>query len=295
MSFKISRNYEIADNVDLNNIEIDTPIPVTDLDRLPRVVTVVDIYEDQVRGWYFDIIKESLIDNPHAGFVILMICISFFEHHAHFCVSPKDLNGGSSVLFKKGFNVFAKWRNDNLSISKSVDEDIIPEVIYGLRNSLFHVARIGIGVELNISFSESIRLLKVNPKTIQKREIVTKNILVLEKLEINPIKLFEELLNYFTNFFLNEVRNKDNAQKIFIDGWNRKMNEEIIINNQTLVQQYPTGYNHPDLENPLTSSGGTIQPSSNIQIPSPKHNQASLGYVDEIFDNLDFSTPEDEE
>src|SRR2546426_557293 len=67
----------------------------------PTVEDYIDVYEDQIKGWYLDVARQMHSDE-HAGFAALQIVFSYFEGHAVF-YRGEDSKGRSRLFFKEAF------------------------------------------------------------------------------------------------------------------------------------------------------------------------------------------------
>ena len=64
----------------------------------PTLGDYIDVYEDQIKGWYLDIARKMHSDE-HAGFAALQIVFSYFEGHAVF-YRGEDSKGKSRSFFE---------------------------------------------------------------------------------------------------------------------------------------------------------------------------------------------------
>lgn len=67
----------------------------------PTLEDCIDVYEDQIKGWYLDYAKQMHRDE-HAGFAALQIAFSYFEGHAIF-YKGEDSRGQSKLFFRDAF------------------------------------------------------------------------------------------------------------------------------------------------------------------------------------------------
>lgn len=67
----------------------------------PTFEDYIDVYEDQIDGWYLSYAKQMHSDE-HAGFAALQIAFSYFEGHAVF-YKGEDSKSQSKSFFKNGF------------------------------------------------------------------------------------------------------------------------------------------------------------------------------------------------
>jgi len=66
----------------------------------PKLEDYIDVYEDQVQGWFLDFAKQ-MHSNEHAGFAALQIVFSYFEAHS-VNITGEDSRGKSESFFKRG-------------------------------------------------------------------------------------------------------------------------------------------------------------------------------------------------
>jgi hypothetical protein len=93
----------------------------------------VSIYEDQIRGWFFE--QARLVDQAsiHGGLVILLVVLSYVETHAIFH-KGEDSDHQSKPFFGDGFKEIFP-----LSGADSTGKDEIVDKLYTeLRCGLFH-------------------------------------------------------------------------------------------------------------------------------------------------------------
>ena len=104
MKHYLSRNYTI-DHLDFDDLE-----------------SCVSIYEDQIRGWFFE--QARLVDQAsiHGGLVILLVVLSYVEARAIF-YKGEDSEGRSKPFFRFGFKeIFPISGADSAERDKIIDE-----------------------------------------------------------------------------------------------------------------------------------------------------------------------------
>lgn len=67
----------------------------------PTIEDYIDVYEDQINGWYLAYARRMHTDQ-HAGFAALQLVFSYFEGHAIF-YKGENSNRRSREFFKDGF------------------------------------------------------------------------------------------------------------------------------------------------------------------------------------------------
>lgn len=124
---------------------------------------LISIYEDQVRGWFFD--QASLLEkiSDHAGMVTLLVVLSYVEAHAIF-YKGKDSNNQSQKFFRDAFKRIFQISGEE---SKARD-DAIDQVYSELRCGLFHTGMTRSKVLISNSHNTSVTLenslIFVNPR-----------------------------------------------------------------------------------------------------------------------------------
>lgn len=116
--------------------------------------TAISIYEDQIRGWFFD--QARILDkaSDHAGFVTLLVVLSYIEGHAIF-FKGADSKNRSRNFFRHAFStVFG------LSGAPSNErDDAIDELYDQMRNGLFHTGMTRGKVKLSYQYQTSVNLI----------------------------------------------------------------------------------------------------------------------------------------
>ncbi len=145
------------------------------------------IYEDRVKTWFLDIANE-LKSNNEAGFVILMICLSYVEGIVQF------KSGKSSQRVSK--KLFVNYIKKLFNVHKTVAEAIYEDARCGLFHDGMSRKRIAISGELR-----SPIMIDINGKTIG----------------INP-HLFLDKINQDFNKYIKSLKNnkklRDNFRKV---------------------------------------------------------------------------------
>ena len=67
----------------------------------PSLEDYIDVYEDQINGWYLNYAKQMRMDE-HAGFAALQIAFAYFEGHAVF-YKGEDSGSKSKTFFRDAF------------------------------------------------------------------------------------------------------------------------------------------------------------------------------------------------
>ena len=67
----------------------------------PSLEDYIDVYEDQINGWYLNYAKQMRMDE-HAGFAALQIAFAYFEGHAVF-YKGEDSGSKSRTFFRDAF------------------------------------------------------------------------------------------------------------------------------------------------------------------------------------------------
>jgi hypothetical protein len=101
----------------------------------PTLENYIDVYENQINGWYLDYAKQMHSDE-HAGFAALQIVFSYFEGHAVF-YRGEDSKGKSKLFFRDAFlSVFPELR------AYEITEELLDRIVSALyedgRCGFFH-------------------------------------------------------------------------------------------------------------------------------------------------------------
>ncbi len=151
----------------------------------------VTVYEDQVRGWFFDQARILEKSSNHGAFVLLLVILSYVEGHAIF-YKGTDSKGNSKSFFRDAFKAIFPLKHSNSEIlDKAVDE-----LYHQVRCRLFHTGMIREKVVLSGEFSQSISIIP-NEKGDDFLQI-----------QINPHKALDEVENHFSHYII-RLRNPD--------------------------------------------------------------------------------------
>jgi hypothetical protein len=103
---------------------------------LPTLENYIDVYEDQINGWYLNYARK-MHNDEHAGFAALQIVFSYFEGHAVF-YKGMDSAGKSKAFFKEAFlSVFPELLEYE-GMSEALLESTISALYEDGRCGLFH-------------------------------------------------------------------------------------------------------------------------------------------------------------
>jgi hypothetical protein len=159
MPMHISRHYR-DDHIKADNIE-----------------TAITIYEDRIRGWFLD--QARILDkaSDHAGFVTLLVVLSYVEAHAIF-YKGEDSKNHSKEFFRHAFNKVFALSGD----PSQVKDDAIDELYDQMRNGLFHTGLTRGKVVISYEFVTSVNL-KIDLSTKECVEIQVNPRLMLDAVE----------------------------------------------------------------------------------------------------------------
>lgn len=161
----------------------------------------IKLFEDQVLGWQLgiadDIINTNADLNPHAGFAVLSILMSYFERIGKYLEGYTG-KSQSKKYFITGFtNVFPELKN----------EDEVINLLYAdVRCGMYHEAIIGGQIILTRNFNKPITVVRssatpyiaIDPHTLTKILISHFNEYVQKISAIEPDNaLLENFLNRF--------------------------------------------------------------------------------------------------
>jgi hypothetical protein len=130
-----------------------------------NIETLIAIYEDQVRGWFFDHATALEKSSDHAGLVTLLVVLSYVEGHAIF-YRGEDSKRDSRGFFREAFKVIFR-----LSGEESEARDKAINEVYGeMRCGLFHTGMTRGKVLISNHHEDSITItntaIMVNPKLL---------------------------------------------------------------------------------------------------------------------------------
>jgi hypothetical protein len=178
---------------------LDTHVKVDNLE------TRVAIYEDQVRGWFHDQARILEKASDGAGFVILLVVLSYVEGHAIF-YRGEDSKYKSEEFFIGAFEaIFLQSSKDDPNKLKSA----IKELYNQLRNGLFHTGITRSKVVLSGDFPYSVRF-EPDPTSDQ-----------VSRIQVNPHKMLREVEDHLAHYVM-RLRNPDETQlrENFNKAWN---------------------------------------------------------------------------
>ena len=215
-------------------------------------ISLADIYEDQVNGWFFNIVLDAFDDMDDAGFIILMTALSFFESHAQFLFGIDTKNEHFGKCFKDCFQVVFQ-PSQSLGFS-TVQIDTVTEVFYqNLRNGLFHTAMIRRGIELNRKLKQPF---KVNWNKDNNIHLIV----------LNPI-LFAEAIQQYFHSYIQKLKQDSHLQKNLETGWSFlfKYSSSFIDIDEAKILTSPTQSMGKSLLKD-SFSGGTLLSGSKSEI-----------------------------
>jgi hypothetical protein len=151
--------------------------------------TKILVYEDRTRGWFLDFARK-LSSERHAGFLVLMICVSYLEGNQQFREGTVSKMGENKEMLKKALKRIFNFQEDQ--------ESAIDIFIEEVRHGFFHdgMTRKNVLITGDISYpffiNENKKVILLNPK------------LFLEAIEID----FETYLNILRNEHNKQEREK---------------------------------------------------------------------------------------
>ncbi len=185
MAVHISRHYR-DDHIKTDNIE-----------------TAISIYEDQVRGWFLD--QARILDkaSDHAGFVTLLVVLSYIEGHAIF-YKGEDSKNRSKEFFRNAFKKIFYLSGDD----SQVRDDAVDELYDQMRNGLFHTGITRGKVRLSYAYSTPVYL---------KIDLATQKCV---KIEINPRLMVDVIEDHFSHYLM-RLRDGDETvlRENFLRAW----------------------------------------------------------------------------
>jgi hypothetical protein len=176
----------------------------------------INLFEDQVIGWQLgiadEIINKNAGKNPHAGFAVLSIILSYFERIG------KYLDGYAGTSQPKAY--FIKGLNSVFPLLEEHSE-IIDLLYYQVRCGMYHEAIIGGQIILSADYSEPIQVIDELSPVVA----------------INPHTLTTALIEHFTKY-INDLRKSSTDDVIlinFLKRFDSKKNSKLKKLEQTLL------------------------------------------------------------
>jgi len=149
----------------------------------------IEIFQDRINGWQLDI-AEQYIENPHSGFAILSIVLSYFEMIGAF--NRGDTKHTGSDEFKDGVcSVFSEF-----DINRNGSE--LGKLYKLCRCGMYHIAMTRVGILLDGHYDKPLHFENNNWK-------------------INPRILLERLKEHFNNEYVNEIKSDPNKARNFVN------------------------------------------------------------------------------
>jgi hypothetical protein len=165
--------------------------------------TSVSIYEDQVRGWFFD--QARILDkaSDHAGFVTLLVVLSYIEGHAIF-FKGEDSKQRSKEFFRHAFKEIFLLSGDDPKLK----DDAIDELYDQMRNGLFHTGITRGKVRLSYAYQTPVNLII---------DLTTKKCV---QIEINPRLMLDGIEDHFSHYLM-RLRNANETllRENFLKAW----------------------------------------------------------------------------
>jgi hypothetical protein len=155
--------------------------------------TRVAIYEDQIRGWFLDQARVLQKASDHAGFVILLVVLSYVEAHAIF-YKGQDSKNSSREFFRDAFKAIFSLSSDNPGlIDVAVDE-----LYHQMRNGLFHTGVTRRKVHLSDQFQKPVNIDLGPAETVS-------------RIEVNPTKMLETVEDHLSHYLM-RLRNVEEKE-----------------------------------------------------------------------------------
>jgi hypothetical protein len=174
--------------------------------KAENVETAITIYEDQVRGWFFDHATNLERVTDHAGLVTLLIVLSYVEGHAIFYKGEHSRNK-SKEFFREAF-IAIFGLSDN-----AMRNDAVDELYDQMRCGLFHTGMTREKVRISNGYPLPVR---VEMNSTNKDWVV---------IEINPRRMLEAAENHLSHYLM---RLRDDKETIlrdnFMKAWRMREN-----------------------------------------------------------------------
>lgn len=169
--------------------------------------TRVAIYEDQIRGWFLDQARVLEKASDHAGFVTLLVVLSYVEGHAIF-YKGQDSKDSSRRFFTDAFKAIFPLSGD----SPELIDDAVNELYNQMRNGLFHTGMTRGKVILSGQFPGPVQIIL---------DRASKAIL---RIEVNPVKMLETVEDHLSHYLM-RLRNPEEKElrENFDQAWKLRM------------------------------------------------------------------------
>ena len=140
-------------------------------DDFPRVLSIedkIDIFADQVRGWYLYPAEETITHVANSSFIVLCALSLYFEMIGKFMEGYTE-KGDSRRFFEKGVKDAAPHlTTEPATLTPAVLDRLYTEV----RSDLYHTGMIGRGIVLTTQSNEAIAVklqntnITINPHVL---------------------------------------------------------------------------------------------------------------------------------
>jgi len=166
--------------------------------------TRLAVYEDQIRGWFHDQARILEKASDHAGFVLLLVAVSYIESYAIFW-KGEDSRGRSREFFRDAFKeVFPIEAEYPETLDSAIDE-----LYHQVRCGLFHIGITRGKVVLSGRFDRAVDL-KVDNETGEVTRIL-----------INPHKFLDTIEEHFSSYVM---RLRDPREKFLRENFDKAWN-----------------------------------------------------------------------
>jgi hypothetical protein len=171
--------------------------------------TRLAIYEDQVRGWFHDQARILEKASDHAGFVLLMIAISYVEGYAIFWKGENSRHRSREFFRDACKEIFPLTTEANGVVDDEVATRVADELYDQVRCGLFHTGMTRGKVVLSGGIDHAVAI-NVHNET---GEVV--------RININPHKVLDRIEGHFSSYVM-RLRNphEEELRSNFNDAWN---------------------------------------------------------------------------
>ena len=147
-----------------------------------------------MRGWFHDQARILEKSSNAAGFVILLIVLTYVEGHAIF-YKGEDSKGNSKTFFREAFKaIFTVQSDDPNQVDPAIDE------LYDqMRNGLFHTGMIRGKVVLSGDFRDPVSM-HFDPASKQ-----------VALIQVNPHKMLDGVEDHLAHYVM-RLRNPEEVQ-----------------------------------------------------------------------------------
>jgi hypothetical protein len=174
--------------------------------KVDNIETAITIYEDQVRGWFFDHATNLEKATDHAGLVTLLIVLSYVEGHAIFYKGEHSRNK-SKEFFREAFIAVFRLSDNPLR------NDAVDQLYDQMRCGLFHTGMTREKVRISNAYTLPVRVITNS----------TNSDWII--IEVNPRRMLEAVEDHLSSYLM-RLRDERNTtlRNNFMKAWRMRGN-----------------------------------------------------------------------